>query len=174
MRTSTCAFAALLACTSLSVMADQTPTPDAVPPPPDCNGEVHRQFDFWVGDWSVLVAGQVAGENRIERILNGCALLENWSGKGGMNGKSLNFYDRRRDMWHQTWIDDRGGALHLDGRFADGKMVLEGRADAKGKTLRHRITWTPLPAGELRQLWETSEDGTTWSVAFDGHYKRKS
>ncbi len=156
-------------------MADQTPTPSAPPKPPDCKGELNRQFDFWVGDWSVTVGGQVAGENRIDLILDGCALLENWTGKGGMTGKSLNFYDARRGMWHQTWIDNRGGALHLDGKFADGKMVLEGQhTDAKGKTLKHRITWTPIPAGGLRQVWETSEDGATWSVAFDGLYKSKS
>jgi hypothetical protein len=40
--------------------------------------------------------------------------------------------------------------------------------------MRHRITWTPLPEGRVRQFWENSRDeGKTWSVAFDGTYVRR-
>jgi hypothetical protein len=149
-------------------------TPPA-PPPPGCPAEVRRQFDFWVGDWSVTVNGQHAGDNRIDRILEGCALLENWTGTGGMSGKSLNFYDPAREQWHQTWIDDRGGSLGLDGTFSGGKMVLTGtKQDKAGKTTINRITWSALPSGQVRQVWETSsDDGKSWSVAFDGLYTRK-
>ena len=47
-------------------------------------------------------------------------------------------------------------------------MVLEGiDADA-----RQRITWT-VDGDGVRQLWETSkDDGSTWSTAFDGRYRR--
>ena len=150
----------------------------AQPPPaspPNCDAAVRRQFDFWVGDWSVTVGGKPAGENRIEKILNGCALLENWTGAGGMSGKSLNFYDPLREQWHQTWVDDRGGSLGLDGAFKDGRMVLTGsaRTPTTGKTTTNRITWTPLPADQVRQVWETSSDGQSWTVAFDGLYTRK-
>ncbi|MGH8235727.1 MAG: hypothetical protein ACREXP_01745 [Steroidobacteraceae bacterium] len=146
------------------------------PPPPGCPAEVRRQFDFWVGNWDVTVAGKPAGVNRIEKILEGCALLENWQGVGGMSGKSVNFYDARRERWHQTWVDDRGGSLGLDGAFASGKMVLTGTKHdpATGKTTIDRITWTPLPADQVRQVWETStDDGKSWTVAFDGLYTRK-
>jgi hypothetical protein len=157
----------------LSASFAQAQTPPT--PQPNCDAAVRRQFDFWVGDWSVTVGGKPAGENRIEKILNGCALLENWSGAGGMSGKSLNFYDPLRDQWHQTWIDDRGASLALDGAFKDGHMVLTGSQTNRtsGKTTLNRITWTPLPAGQVRQLWETSNDGQSWSVAFDGLYTRK-
>ncbi len=146
------------------------------PPPPGCPAEVRRQFDFWVGNWDVTVAGKPAGVNRIEKILEGCALLENWQGVGGMSGKSVNFYDPRRERWHQTWVDDRGGSLGLDGAFTGGKMVLTGtkKDPATGKTTIDRITWTPLPADQVRQVWETSTDeGKSWTVAFDGLYTRK-
>jgi hypothetical protein len=146
------------------------------PAPPGCLAEVRRQFDFWVGNWDVTVAGKPAGVNRIEKILGGCALLENWQGAGGMSGKSLNFYDPRRERWHQTWVDDRGGSLGLDGSFTGGKMVLTGTKQdpSTGKTTIDRITWTPLPADQLRQVWETSTDGgKSWTVAFDGLYTRK-
>jgi hypothetical protein len=44
----------------------------------------------------------MAGRNRIESILGGCALLETWQGAGGGHGRSLNAYDRGRRPWHQT------------------------------------------------------------------------
>lgn len=158
---------------SPSLLQAQTPQPA---PQPNCDAAVRRQFDFWVGDWNVTVGGQPAGVNRIDKILNGCALLENWTGAGGMSGKSLNFYDPTRDQWHQTWIDDRGGSLGLDGAFAGNRMVLTGdKKDPKtGKTTNNRITWTPLAGDQVRQVWETSTDGgKSWTVAFDGLYTRK-
>ena len=39
--------------------------------------------------------GKKVGEDRIEPIAGGCALLENWEGVGGASGKSLNIYDAR-------------------------------------------------------------------------------
>lgn len=153
----------------------QDPAP-AKPKVPDCKDELSRQFDFWVGDWTVIMNGKVAGENRIEKILDGCALLENWSGASGHRGKSLNFYDRERGVWHQTWIDHQGMALGLDGKFADGKMTLTGKKPNQLNAVitTHRITWTPSPSGELRQVWDTStDDGKTWQEQFNGTYKRK-
>jgi len=123
----------------------------------------------------VTSGGQHAGDSRIERLLQGCAILENWRGAGGREGKSLNFYDRRHGVWHQTWMSDNGNALQLDGEFANGKMRLTGRkVDPATKAETHeRITWTPLPGGDVQQLWESSPDGKTWTVQFDGLYKRK-
>jgi hypothetical protein len=150
-------------------------SPALVSAGPNCDSQQQRQFDFWIGDWAVTVGGKPAGHNRIERILDGCALLENWSGAGGMSGKSLNFYDAQRAQWHQTWVDDRGGSLGLDGTFTSGKMVLSGtNKDQQGKATINRITWTALPKDQVRQVWETSTDeGKSWTVAFDGLYTRK-
>ncbi|MBJ39033.1 MAG: hypothetical protein CMD83_11300 [Gammaproteobacteria bacterium] len=77
-------------------------------------------------------------------------------------------------VWRQTWVDNGGGHLRLEGRFVDGRMVLEGdTVGADGKRLRNRITWTPLEDGRVRQLWEASSDsGANWSVSFDGYYER--
>jgi hypothetical protein len=62
-----------------------------------CHDPSARQFDFWIGRWQVSQAGKPAGNNHIEKILDGCALLENWTGAQGGTGKSLNFFDR--DDW---------------------------------------------------------------------------
>src|SRR5215204_4787827 len=74
------------------------------PPAKSCESVEHRQFDFWVGRWDVFgPAGKKVGENRIELIADGCALLEQWTGNGGVTGKSLNIYDTVDRRWHQTW-----------------------------------------------------------------------
>jgi hypothetical protein len=148
----------------------------ADPPSSKCTAAEMRQFDFWVGAWKVTDRGKLAGHNRIELILDGCALLENWTGAEGGAGKSLNFFDTEDRRWHQTWIDRSGGALFLSGRFENGAMRLEGERAASGETpaTRHRITWTALPDGRVRQLWESSPAGREeWTVQFDGLYVRE-
>lgn len=142
-----------------------------------CQSVEHRQFDFWVGDWEVFVpSGKKAGENRIQVIADGCALLEEWSGGGGVTGKSLNIYDSGDHRWHQTWVDNSGTLLMLSGGFAERSMVMSMTGPSPtdpAKTMQQRITWTPAADGSVRQLWESSLDaGTTWTVLFDGRYVR--
>ena len=144
----------------------------AAPPPGGCAASESRQFDFWIGDWNVVdPAGKVAGHNRIEAILGGCALAEHWDGAGGGRGASYNAYDARTKTWQQFWVDRSGGVLHLAGAFDGKRMVLRStQPGAHGD----RITWTPNGGdGTVRQLWETSDDGgTTWTTSFDGRYER--
>ena len=93
--------------------------------PGPCTAPEHRQFDFWVGDWRVTTPdGKHAGDNRIEKILDGCALHESWTGATGGRGFSYNAYDRDRKVWHQTWVDKQGTLLLLDGTFTNGGRVL--------------------------------------------------
>ncbi len=141
------------------------------PPAPACTSAEYRQFDFWLGTWDVFQPdGQKAGENRIETIGAGCALLESWSGRGGFTGKSLNIYDRDDKRWHQTWVDSSGGLLIIAGSLVDKRMVL---GSESGSTWQ-RITWTPNEGGSVGQYWESSADaGKTWTVAFDGKYVRR-
>lgn len=167
-------IAALLACllagpcTTDSRAADPAPAPCA---PPEAS-----QFDFWIGDWNVFLPnGKQAGTNRIERLY-GCVLHESWNGSNGkVLGQSLNRWDPDRGVWHQTWVDNQGGLLLLEGRFADGAMTLDdakvpGRKDPNAV---NRVQWTPNADGSVRQLWSGSSDGgRTWKVVFDGKYVR--
>jgi hypothetical protein len=148
------------------------------PVPPPCSASEHRQFDFWLGDWEVRdPAGKVVGRNRITTLHKGCVLFENWSGQGGVTGSSFNIYDAERKVWHQTWVDNSGSLLELEGGFSDGRMVLVSAAPAAGTNPdagMNRITWQALPDGRVRQLWETSTDrGITWKTVFDGLYRKQ-
>jgi hypothetical protein len=144
---------------------------------PPCSDPAYHQFDFWIGSWDVTQGGKPAGTNTITSELAGCALFESWlSANGRTAGRSINYYDADRKSWHQTWIDNSGQPLTLEGTFAQGKMVMRGQRplpNGKG-LLQHRITWTPLASGEVRQLWESSTDnGKSWSVQFDGLYRKR-
>lgn len=147
------------------------------PKPAPCQSAEARQFDFWIGRWEVFVPdGKKAGDNVIEAIDGGCALIERWTGRGGFSGTSLNSWDAGAKQWRQHWVDNQGGLLRLAGRFEGGSMVLaasDPHPDKPGATRRQRITWTPQADGAVRQLWEQSDDGGgRWTVIFDGRYVR--
>jgi hypothetical protein len=147
------------------------------PKPPPCQGSEHRQFDFWLGSWEVFTPdGKKAGDNRIEAIDGGCALIERWQGRGGFSGTSLNSWDAASQQWRQHWVDNQGGLLQLAGAREGSAMVLHGReapASGSGVEVRQRISWVPQPDGSVRQHWQRSDDaGATWSTVFDGRYVR--
>ena len=148
------------------------PTPTSIVP---CSAPAYRQFDFWVGSWIVTnPSGKQVGTNHIDKILGGCALQEHWVGSGRSRGTSLNVYDARRHVWHQTWVDNSGGLLVIEGGLKGGSMVMSGTSISRtGKTVLNRITWTPRDANHVRQLWEVSTDnGKHWKTVFDGRYMR--
>lgn len=149
-------------------------------PPPACADDAtFAALDFWLGDWRVVDAdGQLQGHNRIEKILDGCAVLEHWTGAGGGTGKSL-FYVLG-DEWRQVWVTARARATggikekRQVERFDDGGIRFRGtitRAD--GSHYQDRTTLRPLEDGRVHQLIEVSEDsGRTWRATFDAYYER--
>jgi hypothetical protein len=156
--------------------AEKKPAPSPEPAP--CTAAPYRQFDFWLGEWEVTDSGgKPAGRNRIVSLFNGCGLQENWESAQGAKGTSLNVYDAVTGRWHQTWVDDHGGLLELDGGIDAGKMVLIGSRPSvkeKGTRVVHRIVWTPLAPGKVQQHWEFSKnEGRTWATVFDGIYTKK-
>ena len=145
--------------------------------PPNCAAAPHRGFDFWIGTWDVFnPQGQQVGMNTITPDLNGCVLHESWQSMGSAHrGFSYNIYDRTSQQWHQTWVDNSGLLLLLDGGVDHGAMVLRGTTtNRQGQEVMNRITWTPFTPDSVQQLWETSSDGgQTWNTVFDGRYVRR-
>jgi hypothetical protein len=143
--------------------------------PAPCATPEHRQFDFWIGDWQVRTPnGTVAGINRITREYAGCVIHEHYATGKGYSGESLNVYDASRKTWHQTWVDDSGLLLTLEGNWNGTSMVLEGLAPNPGGAMaKQRITWTPAADGSVRQLWEAADAKGAWTVVFDGRYTKK-
>ncbi len=165
-------------------VADPVPQPSSqisgiLSPPAACSSHQYRQFDFWLGDWTVTNSkGQFAGENHVTVIQGGCGIQENWTGADGGSGTSFNGYFDGDRKWHQTWLDSRGGRLDLTGGIVSGKMILRGEVPVRGEPghrVLHQITWERHPDGRVRQLWQSSPDGgSSWTVVFDGTYAKKS
>ena len=158
----------------LPLSAEEQP-PAPVQPAP-CAAPEYRQFDFWIGDWEVFDPnGKRVGENRIEAILGGCVLKENWTSASANHGESFNIYDARRKIWHQTWVDNSGSLLQIEGGLRGGAMVLSQQVQgADGQTVTHRITWTPDDDGSVRQHWQSKSGDADWQTLFDGRYRKKT
>ncbi len=140
-----------------------------------CASAAHHQFDFWLGEWEVTTPqGAPAGTNRVERLLEGCALQEQWEAADGSRGTSLSSYDAVSRKWRQTFVDDTGQVLVLEGEFKDGKMVLQGeKTMGRQRSAQQRISWQ-LVGDKVRQRWDISQDdGKSWSLLFEGVYTRK-
>lgn len=162
----------VLAAAATLVFAAAEPARAQSQGPPPCTQPEASQFDFWVGEWEVTANGQLAGYNAITREIGDCVLHERYTTPQGYEGESFNIYDASRGVWHQTWVDNGGLLLTLEGGFEDGKMVLQGSTMGQNGESMQRITWSLIDGGpQVRQLWESSTDGgETWTTAFDGTY----
>ncbi|MFD1614301.1 hypothetical protein [Gelatiniphilus marinus] len=141
-----------------------------------CCTEKHKEFDFWIGSWTVTNPDRtVAGTNRIDKIQDNCIVREQWiSAKGNYTGTSNNFYNAKTKQWEQIWVDNQGAILHLKGNRVGNQMILktQTKTNKDGNPFYHRVTWTSNPDGTVRQYWETITSNNKVSVAFDGLYKK--
>ncbi len=149
------------------------------PPQPGCDSAESRQFDFWIGEWelSYKTPDGKAGtsRNRISPILDGCAILEEFSGAPGtkLDGRSVSTFDRNARAWKQTWVDNTGSYLDFTGGLSEGRMVLAREAERQGRRFRQRMVWQDIRPDALKWLWQRSDDGgSTWSTQWEIDYKR--
>jgi hypothetical protein len=149
---------------------------DAAAATPPCAEGPFREFDFWVGEWDVRDAeGKTAGVNTISSEENGCVIVERWRSAGGGTGQSYNYYDPAAGKWRQVWVG-LGVLLHMEGGRTDDGMRLEGPLQdlRKDRNTILRSTWSKLPDGRLRHLFEESSDGgKTWTNWFEGFYTKR-
>lgn len=176
-----CLLVLLIAC--VDSLAAQAQEPRPAQSPPDtlasaCTADGYRQFDFWLGRWSVGPPGQrPGGVNEITRVAQGCAIQERYHNDRGYTGTSLNLYDPESGEWTQLWVDNAGLVLRLRGGLDEqGRMVMAGdRVEAGGRTVRDRITWVDEDDGTVLQIWDVSHDGgLEWENLFTGQYTRTS
>jgi hypothetical protein len=150
--------------------------------PPTCASEpVFSWLDFWVGTWDVTEQGKPAGEDRVEKMLDGCAISETWTSTTGSRGYSLFYVRPASRTWRQVWVTGRalgrGGVKEkeLVERLPDGGVRFQGEIPlAGGGTYLDRTTLTPAGPDTVHQVIETSTDGgRTWRASFDAIYARR-
>jgi hypothetical protein len=136
-----------------------------------CSTPPFRQFDFWVGDWDAFEADKPdmpVARNRVTRILGGCVLLEVYESTNGLIGQSFSIYDASRNVWHQSWVTNRGELLVIEGGMRVGEMVFSGADRTKdGKKRLVRGTWKPVEDHVRETAVRSTDGGKTWNPWFD-------
>ena len=161
-------FAGLLAARAVA----QAPAPSPVP----CTDAAYRQFDFWLGEWTVSdPVGKKQGENSITREEGGCLILERWKSASGNTGQSYNFYDPGSMQWRQVWVSKDNVMDYSGGLNAKGDMELRGQIRYRdGRSAPFFGAWTKQPDGSVRQHFEEFDSETKrWTEWFTGIYRKK-
>jgi hypothetical protein len=142
-----------------------------------CSGSEFHQFDFWIGDWDLVVHARTTpsgnkwadarGHQHVEAILGGCAIAEHFSADGPPKpwaGASYSAWQPQLARWRQTWVDDSGGYIALDGGIEHGVMTLYGEPrDVDGLHIQMRMVFRDVTADTLRWEWQRTED--SWETA---------
>lgn len=149
-----------------------------LPPAPCMSDPNARRFDFWVGDWDVTPAGTpgaVVGHSVIQRVIGGCAILENWTASNGTDGKSLNTYNSSLGHWEQFWVGSGGGVTeYRDSEWHGDTLVYLAHSNSPQGPYLQRLSFSALADGTVRQLGEISTDGgKSWSPGYDFRYHRR-
>ncbi|MDX1637190.1 MAG: hypothetical protein R3281_04415 [Balneolaceae bacterium] len=143
----------------------------------------HEYFDFWVGSWDLTWEapdGTIEhGTNRIEKILDGNVILENFrteSGRfEGYEGKSFSVYQKTTGKWRQTWVDDSSEYFDLTGKIEGNKRIFITEVPGpNGSTVLKRMVFYDITDDSFTWDWQSSSDGgETWKLLWRIHYERK-
>ena len=171
----------LLSFTSVTLLcAQSSSSKPPTPPYHPCESDPdYHKLDFWVGTWDVFDNhdGTLNGRDVVEKIVGGCAIVENWKeADGSGEGQSLFYYQVARKQWKQVWVTDAGPIKEkqLIEEMKDGGVRFQGEIPHRdGKSHMDRTTLTPLSGGRVHQVIEISRDaGRTWETVFDAEYRR--
>jgi len=162
----------------LSILA--SPTPASAPAQ-----EPSRQFDFWIGEWSVQnrhLQPDGSWKNgtrtraRITPVCGGAAILEEWAGPLGqsfMNGFSLRAWNPDAASWSLVlfWTPTGNGAFgQLSGEFRHGRG--EFFTPSNGKSLTRYTFSDALPESVRWDSAASSDGGQTWRTDWIMEFSR--
>jgi hypothetical protein len=161
-----------------------------------CSENESRQFDFWIGEWSIkqriLKADgtwfEAEARTSVAPALDGCVLVENWNGDvlffwEGMKkaetikGFSVRSYDRHSQKWVINWMDTRNPRFNaFEGNFKDGKgeFFRTISADDGTETIA-RIVFSEIARSSVH--WElaiSSDEGKKWRTLWIMEMTRKT
>jgi Protein of unknown function (DUF1579) len=139
-----------------------------------CDSPEAKQLDFWLGDWDLSFTGGTS-RNRITKTLDGCVIVEQFTGAPGskLDGTSVSTFDRAARKWKQTWVDNTGAYLDFTGGEDAGDRTFEREAEKDGRKVRQRMVFRDVKADSLKWLWQRSDDGgKRWTTTWEIDYKR--
>lgn len=141
-----------------------------------------KYFDFWIGDWKVKWKESEdqwgRGTNKIEKILDGTVILENFEiteGESkGFKGKSMSVYRSNKKLWKQAWVDNKGGYFDFTGTFEGQKRIFQTRPSSKGQdSIIQRMVFYNISEDSFTWDWESSKDnGDNWTLNWRIFYEK--
>ena len=142
-----------------------------------CDAPEARQFDFWIGDWHAECGDGHRGSNRIRSILDGCVILEEFdaSQSAQLRGTSVSMWAPSRGRWLQTWVDNAGNYLALEGGLDDaGRMVLSTAREDDGREIIWRMVFADIAERSFDGSWERrGANDSEWEPVWRIHYTRR-
>lgn len=143
-----------------------------------------HSFDFWVGSWSVAWdegEGKTGrGTNKVEKILDGTVLQENFRIEHGQNvgfkGTSISVFNSQEGAWYQAWADNQGGYFSFQGKKDGDKRIFQTRVENRnGDQVAQRMVFYDITPTGMTWDWESTTDGgATWSLSWRIRYTRTS
>jgi hypothetical protein len=144
---------------------------------PQCStSAASREFDYWLGDWTVTYPGaSSSATSTVSLELDKCLLVESWIGGKGHSGKNMFAYSPDDKNWHGMFADNEGRVHVLEGNVLSGSAEFRGSSrGANGETVLNRIRVVRLTPDKVEQIWQKSTDkGVTWTTVFHGEYSRR-
>lgn len=156
------------------------PTPRVAPCTSDPN---YQRLSFWVGDWEVVDStGAHYAMQRVNAVIDACAITAEWTGGVGDKGMNLSSFDGRTGEWRQMYVSNQvPGPLGVSLRRSDpsytgpGVRFIPLLEPAPGEPSRTRVTIMPLNDHRALQLFEESKDGgATWQVVFKAEHRPRT
>lgn len=141
-----------------------------------CSAPEANQFDFWVGDWELTWNDSLHGTNIVAREMNGCSIHEKFADKKNkFFGESWSMYNPTKKVWQQTWVDNSGSYLVLEGGMKGKDMELSmPQKDKNGNAVIMSMIFYNITANSFDWDWRKSGDnGKTWTSQWKIHYKRR-
>ncbi|WP_394822634.1 DUF1579 family protein [Pendulispora albinea] len=155
-----------------------------------CSTPERHQFDFWIGEWDVVMRSHPGddltkewvtshGINRIRKRFDGCVIEEVFTSSDGpdgpWNGISISQWVPRENTWRQTWTDNQGSYLLHYGGMEDGKMILYSPPRTRdGVTTQKRMVFFDIAKDSMNWRWEGTKDGgRTWTSEITMRYARR-
>jgi hypothetical protein len=134
-------------------------------------------FDFLHGEWRIrhrrLPQGatewdEFEGEASCWTVLGGIGSVEELRIPArDFSGMGLRLLDQSTLIWHDLWVNAKGGALAgpgTPGGFANGAGIFDSTETIGGKTMIYRGVWDEITATSCRWRQMASEDGgVSWA-----------
>ena len=159
-------------CTAMLVSALLLAVPDSQ------NSDPSKDLDFWIGDWTLdaytpTEDGGLSEKdpdhatNTIKRAFKDNIIHESFESPV-FKGESWSRFHQPSGKWHQTWVDDQGSYLVLEGGKVGDEFIL----NMTHPSTVMRMRFTNIKKNSFTWIWEREVEGG-YQLAWRLDYRRK-